>query len=92
MVMIRTAAKNAPQGDAAPAVDLASILLESLSELANAGNVETACKLAGFACVRLRRSDPRLARQFDIFLHRRRSTLNGSREESRFHGQHRISR
>lgn len=34
--MIRTAEKHAPQGDAAPAVDLASILLESLSKLANA--------------------------------------------------------
>ena len=68
-MMIRTAEKHAPQGDAAPAVDLASILLESLSKLANACNVEMACKPTDFACVRLRRSDPRLARQFNVFLY-----------------------
>jgi len=75
MVMKRTAETNASQGGDAPAVDLALILLDSLSELPKAGNVEAACRLAGFACVRLRRSDPRLARQFDIFLHRKTKHL-----------------
>ncbi len=73
--MIRMADKNAPQDDAAPAVDLASILLDSLSELAKVGNVEIACRLAGLAYVRLRRSDTRLARQFDVFLHRQTKHL-----------------
>ena len=75
MVMKRMAETNASQGGDAPAVDLASILLDSLSELAKAGKFETACRLAGLACVRLRRSDPRLARQFDVFLHRQTKRL-----------------
>ena len=70
MVMKRTAETSTPRGGDAPAVDLALILLDSLSELTKAGNVETACKLAGLACVRLRHADPGLARHFDVFLHR----------------------
>ena len=59
-----------PPAEQATAADLAAILLDSLSELAKAGNVEVACRFAGRACVRLRHLDPRLARRFDAFLHR----------------------
>lgn len=56
---------NAPQG--AP---LARLLLESLAALAEAGEVDRACRLAGRACVLLRHDDPQAARRFDVFLHR----------------------
>jgi hypothetical protein len=46
------------------------ILLASLTALAAAGEVEKACRLAGEACVALRRTDPAAARRFDVLLHR----------------------
>jgi hypothetical protein len=48
---------------------LAGILLASLKELAAAGRVETACRLAGRACVALRDSDPAVERSFNALLH-----------------------
>ncbi len=53
-----------------PAADLADLLLVSLRELAAAGEVETACRLAGQACARLRRTDPRTTQRFNALLHR----------------------
>lgn len=50
--------------------DLNAILLQSLNELAAAGRIESACRLAGQACVALRRADPTAARRFDVLLHR----------------------
>ena len=50
--------------------DLAGILITSLSALAAAGEVEAACRLAGQACVALRRTDRTAARRFDVLLHR----------------------
>lgn len=61
----RLAAAQSPQVQR-----LAELLLASLSSLAAAGEVETACRLAGKACVDLRHSDPALARRFDVLLHR----------------------
>jgi hypothetical protein len=49
---------------------LPEILLASISALAAAGEVENACRLAGQACVALRRADPARARRFDVLLHR----------------------
>lgn len=49
---------------------LSEILLESVTALAGAGEVEAACRLAGQACVALRASDPTAARRFDVLLHR----------------------
>jgi hypothetical protein len=49
---------------------LSALLLDSLQALAAAGEVEAACRLAGRACVMLRHCDPRLARRFDVLLHR----------------------
>jgi hypothetical protein len=49
---------------------LSEILLASITALAAAGEVENACRLAGQACVALRRDDPAGARRFDVLLHR----------------------
>lgn len=49
---------------------LVDLLITSLGALAAAGDVEQACRLAGQACVTLRRSDPKAARRFDVLLHR----------------------
>ena len=49
---------------------LAEILLESTAALAACGKVEQACRLAGRAYVALRRTDPAMARRFDVLLHR----------------------
>jgi hypothetical protein len=54
----------------AAAQRLSEILLESIGALAAAGEVETACRLAGRACVVLRRTDAAAARRFDVLLHR----------------------
>lgn len=52
------------------------ILLESLTALAAAGEVEKACRLAGQACVALRHANPTAARRFDVLLHRLTPKLN----------------
>lgn len=49
---------------------LVEILLASITALAGTGEVETACRLAGQACVVLRDTDPAAARRFDVLLHR----------------------
>ncbi len=49
---------------------LDEILLASLKELAAAGRVETACRLAGQACAALRHHDPVAWRGFNALLHR----------------------
>ena len=49
---------------------LAEILLESTAALAACGKVDQACRLAGRAYVALRRTDPAMARRFDVLLHR----------------------
>lgn len=46
------------------------LLLESLKQMADGGDVEAACRLAGRACVRLRHGHPAQARRFDVLLHR----------------------
>lgn len=49
---------------------LSEILLASVTALAGAGEVEAACRLAGQACVALRRIEAGAARRFDALLHR----------------------
>lgn len=62
---------EARQNDwSAPARRLSEILLESVTALAGAGELETACRLAGQACVALRATDPTAAHRFDVLLHR----------------------
>ena len=65
------ASKAARQPDrSVPAGRLLEILLASITALAGAGEVEAACRLAGEACMALRRTDPAAARRFDALLHR----------------------
>ncbi len=61
-------ARSAPE--LADQAGLSALLLKSLEELAAAGNVEMACRLAGQACVALRRADCGAERRFDALLHR----------------------
>jgi hypothetical protein len=56
-------------GEKRPA-DLADLLLVSLRQLAAAGEVEAACRLAGQACALLRQNDARAAQRFNALLHR----------------------
>lgn len=56
---------------------LDEILLTSLQELAAAGRVETACRLAGQACAALRESDPVAWRGFNALLHRLTKYVSG---------------
>ena len=49
---------------------LTEILLMALGKLAAAGDIETACRLAGEACAALRREDAEAERRFNAFLHR----------------------
>lgn len=56
----------APTGEAA----LAPLLIESLDALADAGEADRACRIAGRACMQLRKSDEAAARRFDVWLHR----------------------
>lgn len=49
---------------------LADILLASLNELAAAGRIESACRLAGQACAALREDSPAAWKGFNAFLHR----------------------
>lgn len=58
--------KPVPTGEAA----LSLLLIESLDALADAGQVDHACRIAGRACMKLRRSDEAAARRFDVWLHR----------------------
>ena len=74
-----TLSKGAPSAagieDPALATRLSEILLASITALAGAGEVESACRLAGQACVALRKTDPTRARRFDVLLHRLTPTL-----------------
>ncbi len=54
----------------APARDLVSLLITSLEQLASAGEVESACRLAGQACALLRHEDEQAAQRFNSLLHR----------------------
>lgn len=64
----RTSESEPPAAQAR--TQLAAILLESVQALAEAGEVEPACRLAGRAYAALRHEDPPAARRFDVFLHR----------------------
>jgi hypothetical protein len=58
------------QHSSTPASPLSEILLASITALAGAGEIESACRLAGQACVALRGVDPAMSRRFDVLLHR----------------------
>lgn len=46
------------------------LLLDALQKLADTGEVDAACRIAGKACVILRRSSPVNERRFNALLHR----------------------
>ena len=46
------------------------LLLEALQKLADAGEVDAACRIAGKACGILRRTAPIAERRFNALLHR----------------------
>jgi hypothetical protein len=62
-------AASGPSPPAAPA-DIVAILVASLEQLAAAGEVEAACRLAGQACAVLRRRDAQAWHRFNGLLHR----------------------
>ena len=53
-----------------PPRDLVHLLLASLEQLAAAGEVDAACRLAGEACALLRSQDARATQRFNALLHR----------------------
>ena len=50
--------------------DLPSLLEDALRQLADAGEVDAACRLAGRAHAALRQDNPAAARRFNVLLHR----------------------
>jgi hypothetical protein len=66
----------APDSDAgADHAALDALLLESLTALANAGQGDAACRLAGRACALYRQSDMAAWSKFNILLHRLSKTM-----------------
>ena len=61
------------------------LLLDALRRLADVGEVDAACRIAGKACVALRRTDPRGERRFNALLHRLTRKLEPS-EQAEFRG------
>ena len=53
-----------------PGAAILALLLETLQKLADAGEADAACRIAGRACVVLRRTDFAAQRRFDALLHR----------------------
>lgn len=54
----------------APQEQVIVLLLDALQQLADAGEVDAACRIAGRACAVLRRSDAKGERRFNALLHR----------------------
>ena len=46
------------------------LLLDALQKLANTGEVDAACRIAGKACVLLRQTSPGAEQRFNALLHR----------------------
>jgi hypothetical protein len=53
-----------------PSAELGAVLLAALKALADAGEAEQACRLAGRACVAVRHEDSGQWRRFNALLHR----------------------
>lgn len=53
-----------------PQEQVISLLLDALQKLADAGEVDAACRIAGKACVVLRPSDAKSEHRFNALLHR----------------------
>ena len=55
----------------APREDVIVLLLDALQKLADTGEVDAACRIAGKACVVLRQTSPEAEHRFNGLLHRR---------------------
>ncbi len=55
---------------AGPQQEIIALLLDALQRLSDAGEVDAACRIAGKACVVLRRSAPNGESRFNALLHR----------------------
>ena len=60
---------------AAPQQGLTVLLPDALQKLANTGEVDAACRIAGKACVLLRQTSPGTEQRFNALLHRLASRL-----------------
>ena len=54
----------------APQERVIVLLLDALQKLANTGEVDAACRIAGKACVILRQTSPGAEQRFNALLHR----------------------
>ena len=54
----------------APQEGIIVLLLDALQKLADAGEVDAACRIAGKACVLLRQTSPGTEQRFNALLHR----------------------
>lgn len=54
----------------APEDGVIVLLLDALQKLADTGEVDAACRIAGKACVLLRQTSPRAEQRFNALLHR----------------------
>ena len=54
----------------APEEGVIVLLLDALQKLADTGEVDAACRIAGKACVLLRQTSPGAERRFNASLHR----------------------
>ncbi len=61
---------SAQQSRVEPQEEIGLLLLDALQKLAAKGEVDAACRIAGKACVILRRSDAGGERRFNALLHR----------------------
>jgi len=59
-----------PEPSVSPERQVALLLLDALQKLADAGEVDAACRIAGRAFVILRRDSPGNERRFNALLHR----------------------
>lgn len=53
-----------------PQAQVVVLLRDALQKLADTGEVDAACRIAGKACVILRDAAPRAERRFNVLLHR----------------------
>lgn len=61
---------SAPGPIIAPQDQVVLLLLDALQRLADAGEVDAACRIAGKVCVILRRAAPKDEQRFNALLHR----------------------
>ncbi|MDE2377926.1 hypothetical protein [Bradyrhizobium sp.] len=61
---------SAPAPLVSPHEPVNLLLLDALQKLADAGEADAACRIAGKACAILRRTSPRDERRFNALLHR----------------------